>query len=225
MLKADLHLHAGEDKQDRISYSAKDLIRLAAKQKFDVLAFTFHDVLYYQSDLRSFAKSRNITLIPGTELTINGRHVLIHGIKKLPKINQLSDLERIKDSAIITAPHPYFPTSTALKEQLLPNINLFDNIEYTARYNKFVNFNRKAERVASQYKKPLIGNSDCHHLSYFGYTFTEIDSSQSVENILDALKKARFKMHSESLPTPWLLKTGIENSYYEYIHKRIFPRK
>ncbi|HLC63137.1 MAG TPA: PHP-associated domain-containing protein [Candidatus Nanoarchaeia archaeon] len=225
MLKADLHLHAGEDKQDRIKYSAKDLIRLAAKKKFDVLSLTFHDVFYYPRDLISFAKNRNILLIPGTELTIHGKHVLIHGIKTMPKIKELQDLEKIKDSIVITAPHPYFPTSTALKEQLITNIKLFDNIEYTARYSNLLNFNKKAEKTALEYKKPLLGNSDCHHFTYFGYTFTNLEANSDVNSVIDALKKGKFKMKTNPLPVKWLLRAGIENSYHEYILKRLFPKK
>ena len=225
MLKADFHLHAREDKQDRIQYSAKDLIKLAAKQKFSVLSFTFHDKLFYPRDLINFAKKRNIILIPGTELTIHGRHVLVNGIKKFPKIKELSDLENLKDEAIITAPHPFFPTSTALREQLPLNINLFNNIEYTARYNNLVNFNKKAASFAEQYQKPLLGNSDCHHLTYFGYTFTQVDASPSVDNILEALRKKNFQLATTPLPTRWLLKAGIENAWNEYIVRRISPRE
>jgi len=225
MLKADFHLHAREDKQDRISYSAKDLIRLAAKQKFDVLSFTFHDDLFYPRDLISFAKKRGITLVPGTELTIHGRHVLVNGIKKLPKVKELTGLEKLKDEAIITAPHPFFPTSTALREQLLQNLHLFNNIEYTARYNQFVNFNKKAASLAQQSNKPLLGNSDCHHLIYFGYTFTQVDASPSIDSILEALRKKKFQLTTTPLPTKWLLKAGIENAFNEYVVKRISPQK
>lgn len=225
MLKADFHLHAQEDKQDTINYSAKDLIRLAAKRKFDVLSFTFHDCLFYPRDVIQFAKKRNILLVPGTELTIHGRHVLVNGIKKLPRIHELAELEKLKDEAIITAPHPFFPTSTALKEQLIQNLHLFNNIEYTARYNTLVNFNKKAATLARQFQKPLLGNSDCHHLTYFGYTFTNIDAQPNIDDVLEALRKKKFKLATTPLPTKWLLKAGIENTFNEYLMKRISPHK
>lgn len=225
MLKADFHLHAREDKQDHITYSAKDLIRLAAKHHFDVLSFTFHDHLFYPRDLIQFAKKRNVLLIPGTELSIHGRHVLVNGIKRFPKIKELTDLEKLQGEAIITAPHPFFPTSTALKEQLIQNIHLFNNIEYTARYNTLANFNKKAASIAKQFNKPLLGNSDCHHLTYFGYTFTNIDAQPTIASILEALRKSKFQITTTPLPTKWLLKAGLENAFNEYLVKRISPRK
>jgi len=194
MLKADFHLHTKEDKEDNIAHSAKELIKLAAKQKFSVLSFTFHNYLFYPKDLSQFAKKHNITLIPGAELTIAGKHVLVHGIKTLPKITRLHDLEEIKDHTIITAPHPFFPTVNALGNQLIEHINLFDNIEYTARYNHLINFNRKAVSIAKKYSKPLLGNSDCHHLNYFGYTFTNIAADNNLNSIIDSLKSGKFKL-------------------------------
>ena len=225
MLKADLHLHAGEDKEDKLRYSSKDLIKLAEKYKFNVLSLTFHNQFYYPKSIISYAKKHSIILIPGTELTIQDKHILIHGIKELPKIKSIESLEKIKDSVVITAPHPFFPTSSALGNLLKENINLFDNIEYTARYNSLLNFNKKAEEASLKYKKPLMGNSDCHHFTYFGKTFTNIDSHDNVESILDSLKKGRFKMETKPLSSAWLIKSGAESVFEEYFLDKIFPKK
>ncbi len=43
MLKIDLHTHSGEDPQDRIGYSTRELIDRAATLGFDALAVTNHN--------------------------------------------------------------------------------------------------------------------------------------------------------------------------------------
>ena len=44
VLKADLHIHTGDDPVDRIPYSTLELIDRAAVLGYDVLAITLHDL-------------------------------------------------------------------------------------------------------------------------------------------------------------------------------------
>src|SRR5512139_2457420 len=76
-LKADLHLHTAEDPLDRIRYTAKELISKAADEGFDVLSITNHHRVTFNPELFSYARERGILLIPGVEITIRRRHVLV----------------------------------------------------------------------------------------------------------------------------------------------------
>src|SRR4030042_312462 len=76
-LKADLHLHTAEDPLDRIRYTAKELISKAADESFDVISITNHHQMTFNQDLLSYAQQRGILLIPGIEMTIRRRHVLV----------------------------------------------------------------------------------------------------------------------------------------------------
>ena len=224
MLKADFHLHAGEDKEDRIRYSAKDLVRLASKKGYEILSFTFHNQFFYTKEIRDFAKYKNILLIPGTELTIEKKHVLVNGINELPNIKNLQDLEKIKDY-VITAPHPFFPSRNALGNLAEKYIKLFDNVEFTARYHPIINFNKRAIKLAKKYNKPLLGNSDAHSFNYFGYTHTLVDCNKTVDSVLDALKKKKFSCQKIPLPLKWLAIAGVKNVYHEYfLDKRASDR-
>ena len=64
-LKADLHLHTAEDPNDRVSYTAKELISKAADEGFEVLAITNHQCLTFNQRLSAYARERGILLIPG----------------------------------------------------------------------------------------------------------------------------------------------------------------
>ncbi|MBW3017073.1 hypothetical protein KY316_01770, partial [Candidatus Woesearchaeota archaeon] len=62
MLKCDFHIHTGEDSYDSIPYSSRELIKLAAKQKYDVLAITNHNKCTANQDIKRFAKKLGILL-------------------------------------------------------------------------------------------------------------------------------------------------------------------
>src|SRR3989344_8915580 len=120
MLKADLHIHTKEN-EPWIKYNAKELIDKAAELNFDVLSFSFHNELFYPADLVDYAKSKDILLIPGAELTINKKHVLVYGLDNISGIKDLNDLKNRKD-CIVVAAHPFFKTPTCLGKDLIKNI-------------------------------------------------------------------------------------------------------
>lgn len=166
MLKADLHIHTREDPVDSwISYSAKDLVKYAAKLRYNVLAVTNHNRIFYNSMLSSYAKKHGILLIPGVEANIEGKEVLLLNVKEV-NTKKISDLDKLrKENALVIAPHPFYPRLNCLHSKLTQNIGSFDAIEYSHFYCKsFDIFNKKAVETARKYKKPLIGTSDAHHI-------------------------------------------------------------
>jgi len=82
MLKADIHLHAGEDQLHKLSYSSKELIDHASRKGFEVLALTFHRDIFFNKELSDYAKKKGILLIPGVERYIEGKEVLIYNLKE-----------------------------------------------------------------------------------------------------------------------------------------------
>ncbi|MBN2142080.1 PHP domain-containing protein [Candidatus Woesearchaeota archaeon] len=212
MLKTDFHLHAHEDWYDHyhITYTAKDLILLAEKKEFDVLALTFHNRVYFPNSLRSYAKKHGILLIPGAEVRIHGKDVLLANVteKDILKLRDLEDLDKIKDHALITAPHPYFVLGPCLKGLLEKHIKRFHAIEFGHFYAKpvlspflrFIDGNRKAVKMAKKYKKPLLGTSDAHRKYDFGRTFSWVNADKDKDSILEAIKKRKVTVHSKPLP-------------------------
>jgi predicted metal-dependent phosphoesterase TrpH len=133
-LKIDFHIHTGEDPKDRyIRYSAKQLIKKAAVYQFDAIAITNHEVVTYTDELREYAERRGILLIPGVEMRVEGKHVLIVNYRKsYPKNLKLKDLRAcVGEDALIIAPHPFYPRHHCLQETLEEHIALFDAIEYS----------------------------------------------------------------------------------------------
>lgn len=192
MLKADLHTHSGEDVQIKNYHTARQLISYSAMLGFEVLSITNHDRVLYNQTLKDYAKRRNILLIQGVEATIEGKHVLIYNIdnRSLKSVKRFEDLERLSNNGfVISAPHPWHPTSNSLKRKLLEYIDSFHAIEYNQLYLKSLpNLNNKAVRVAKDFNKALHGNSDAHILEQLGYTYTMIDAEQKKEAVLEAMR-------------------------------------
>ena len=202
-LKADLHLHTAEDPLDRVRYTAKEIISKAADERFDVLAITNHQIMTFTPELFFHAQERGILLIPGVEVTIRRRHVLLLNpppVKICSEFHHLTKLRR--PETLIVAPHPYFPGTYSLNGHLLKHRNLFDALEYCHFYSPRINFNQKAIEVAQSHGFPLIGNSDAHFLSQFGTTYSLIYAEKNLESIFNAIRKNRVAVVTRPL-TPF----------------------
>ena len=76
MIRVELHAHTDDDPEDRIPYSAEELIAAAAARGYGGLAITLHDAPFDPSPLYAFARAHGVRLLPGIERTIEGAHVL-----------------------------------------------------------------------------------------------------------------------------------------------------
>ncbi len=189
LLKADFHLHTADDPLDSIRYTAKELISKAADQAFDVMAITNHHRVTFNRDLFHYAQERNILLIPGIEMTIERRHVLVLNPPPERSCSDFSSLAKIRrPETLIIAPHPYFPGTYSLNGHLSKHWNLFDALEYCHFYLPMINFNQRAIEVSRSVKFPLIGNSDAHFLRQLGTTFSLIYAEKNLESIFAAIR-------------------------------------
>ncbi len=203
MLKADLHLHTAEDPEDRISYTAKQLIDRASVLGFEVISITNHNQVLHNKELENYAKKKNMLLIPGAEINVEGADVLVYNIthSDAAKIKRISDLRKVKKkkNTLIIAPHPYY-VYKSLGKKLENNIKLFDAVEYCHFYTKITNsFNNKAANIAAENNKPLIGTSDAHELWKLNSTYTLIDSKKDPNSVIRAIKQNKIKVITSPL--------------------------
>ena len=205
MLKVDLHTHTSDDLIDEIPHSTHELIERAARLHYRALAITLHD---RQLDVRPFAEyaaHRSITLIPGIERTIEGRHVLLLNFTPATEfVNSFEDLAELKarePGGLVVAPHPFFPIGSSLRGLMDRHAELFDAVEYNAMFTSLLDFNRQAEEWARTHGKPLVGNGDVHRLRQLGSTFSLVDAQPEAGAICEAIKKGRVAIHTEPLST------------------------
>jgi len=199
-LKADLHLHTAEDPLDRVRYTAKELISKAADQDFDVISITNHHQMTFNHDLLSYAQERGVLLIPGVEMTIQRRHVLVLNPPPYKMCSDFLSLSKLRrPETLIVAPHPYFPGSYSLNGHLLKHLNLFDALEYCHFYSSMINFNQRALEVCQSLGLPLVGNSDAHFLSQMGTTYSLIYAEKNLESIFAAIRGNRVEVVTRPL--------------------------
>ena len=210
-LKVDLHLHTGEDPLDSIKYNAEQLIDNAHKMGFDVISITNHHIVTYNEQLAEYAGDKGILLIPGIELSIDNKHILIiNGDKSCSRIKTFEDLRRQKDKdSLIIAPHPFFPGYASLNSKLCEHFDIFNGIEYSYFHSRGINFNKKAIRKAREYSLPLIGTSDTHRLWQLGRTFSIIEADKSVESVINAIKRHQVEVVTAPLGLGHMLKIGL----------------
>ena len=204
MLKVELHTHTSDDPVDRIPHTTVELIDRAASLGYDALAVTLHERQLDVERLASYAAERGIVLIPGVERTIEGRHVLLLNFKSgAEDVRTFSDLARLKSRqpGLVVAPHAFFPSSVCLGRDLERHPDLFDAVERNAMFTRSVDFNRRAERWAARYGKPVVGNCDVHRLWQLGTTYSLVDAMPDPDAICEAIAAGRVLV--EGRPLAW----------------------
>lgn len=202
-LKMELHTHTDFDPMDWIEHSAEQLIDEAARQGVGVLAITCHNALQWSPLLAQYAQNTGVLLIPAVEASIEGRDVLIYGLREFhPPMSfaELRHLRQLEPEIFVIAPHPFYPGMSCLGSKVFEHADCFDGIEYCHFYTSHVDFNRKAVEAAHQLNKPLIGTSDIHLLAQMGKTTSTIQVPEiSFSAVSAAIKRGDVQLHSKPL--------------------------
>jgi predicted metal-dependent phosphoesterase TrpH len=204
VLKVVFDLHTGEDPVDRIPYTALDLVERAGRLGFNALAITLHDSQFADPSVTAFARERGITLVPGIERTVGGRHVLLLNFPAAAteSVRTLDDVARLKrrGDGLVIAPHPFFPDRSCLGTLLDRHADLVDAVEWSYFWTRGVNFNARAARWARAHGKAVVGNSDLHDLRQLGRTYSLVDAPCDAGAICDAIRKGRVTLVTSPVP-------------------------
>lgn len=211
-LKVDFHTHTCDDPKDYIDFSAEELIDRAAERGLDALAITNHNVITFSRELEDYAAGRGVLLIPGVELTLSNKHVVVLNpdSRKAEDLRSLADLASIRhDGSLIIAPHPFYPGSRCLKSKLEAHLDFFDAVEFSFFYSRFINPNRKAVKIARASGKPLVGSSDCHNIWQVGFTYSLVEAQKTIPSLIRAVKEGRVEVATEPLSIWEMGRVGI----------------
>ncbi len=224
ILKANLHFHTKED-YIGVDYDLYKYIDFAKEKGFDVLAYTPHIKFLFKKEYTEYAANKGILLIPGAEIKIKKKDIVVLNcgkeIENVKSFQELVDYKNKNPHIFILAPHPFVFGLKNLRGHLLKHIDLFDAIEMSVYSNKILNFNKKAEKTAQKYGKPLIATSDTHFLPDIerGYALIEVEAptlrpesvggrgsdrsvgKKTIRAVFSAVKKGNFrnKMNSMNL--------------------------
>ncbi len=215
-LKCDFHTHAIRSSVDTVGHTPEELINRAAELGYEVLAITDHERLTWSPSLGEYSAHKGILLIPGVELTVEGKPLLFLNYGKRPQeyrgfFRSFRKLDREKrPEGLIVAPHPFFPMPRALNGSFSLVCSALDAIEFHRFYTPRLNWNLQAVREARERGLPVMGSSDCHSLSELGTTYSMVQAPKTVEGVVAAIRRGRVQVVSRPLGHVEMRRLGVQ---------------
>jgi len=208
-MNVDFHVHTNRS-PDGV-HRPRDMVKSAKRAGLDAIAITDHNRVFPWNEARDLSREFGIVVIPGLEggNIIREKHWISLGIREYPAgIEIFSILERIRNFGGLTvAPHPY----TRLGYGNYADLG-FEVVE--ALNGTDPESNRRVRYCPSI---PEVAGSDAHSAPMLGFCWTSVDASETIESILEAVRKG--------LCIPQGTETPFSRSfflYWEYFASRIF---
>ena len=203
-IKMDLHIHTLDDPKDAVDFSAHQLLERARSLGFRVLAITLHDAVFDRKEVFDDAAATGILLIPAAEVRLLGADVIVLNVtaEEVAELKNFDDVRRLRarrgNSIFTVAPHPFYVFGGSIGSRLFEEIDCFDAIEFCHFHIGPFNPNRRAQRVATRFGKPMIATSDAHRLHAFGchYTSMPMPPALTIENVLAGLRSGPLRLTS-----------------------------
>ena len=214
-----------------VSISAQ--LEQSLKADLDILFVTNHNtlngyrqMLEYKENHEKFSK---LKIYPAVEITTDKEsHVLVYGISEEIKPNQTLDeiLDAAKSQGAVTvAPHP-FSLIDALREDSI-KCDLFEVFNSS---NIDIFSNKKAEIFAKENNLDVIAGSDSHVVSTIGRCTNLIESENSFDDVISALRKKKISIENTDYVSRnevlEHIQYKIENSkeYIDWYVKEFYPK-
>ena len=220
-IKIDLHIHTLDDPKDAVDFSAHQLLERARSFGFRVLAITLHDAVFDRKEVFVDAAAMGILLIPAAEVRLLGADVIVLNVtaEEIAQLKNFDDLRRLRarrgNTIFTIAPHPFYIVGGSIGTRLFAEIDCFDAIEFCHFHFGPFNPNRRAQRVAIRFGKPMVATSDAHRLHAFGrhYTSMPMPPALTVENVLAGLRSGPLGLTSP----PSSLKEFVNAIYFVFL--------
>ncbi len=161
----DLHIHS--------KYSGDSIIepitilRTAKKKRLNGVAVTDHLTIKGGIEALKLNKDPDFLVIVGSEIETNNKEDII-GLFLSEDIRSRLTTEVIDEiraqGGIAFWAHPFRAGKNLLRSDLIERVDLIEGFNSKTSASR----NKLAQRLAYQYKKPLIGTSDAHHASEIG---------------------------------------------------------
>src|SRR5437660_2774093 len=203
-IKIDLHIHTLDDPKDAVDFSAHQLLERARALGFRVLAITLHDAVFNRKEVFADAAAMGILLIPAAEVRLLGADVIVlnvtaEEVAQMKNFDDLRSLRARRGGSIFTiAPHPFYIFGGSIGSRLFAELDCFYAVDFCHFHIGLFNPNRRAQRVATRFGKPMIATSDAHRLHAFGrhYTSMPMPPALTVENVFAGLRSGALRLTS-----------------------------
>ena len=218
----DAHIHTYFDFHDGL-ISPKDLIRYTIKRRFNWVNAMAHDTIRGIHRIKKIAKEYSLPVIPAMEVSTGFNHLLTYGVQEwdLAKDcwNPEEVIERLRaqDCAIFVSHPGINPWKGYWTRAIVDRLDV-DGIEWLNGSN--FGLNRITRKQFKDYSKGKIAGSDAHHVSQFGFAYTQVDiNSNDPDDLVEALKKGKCRPLGRYVPFHRFL---MWESYVK-IKRKLFP--
>ncbi len=196
----DLHIHS--------KYSGDSIIepitilKTAKKKRLNGVAVTDHLTIKGGIEALKLNKDPDFLVIVGSEIETNNKEDII-GLFLSEDIRSRLTTEVIDEiraqGGIAFWAHPFRAGKNLLRSDLIERVDLIEGFNSKTSASR----NKLAQRLAYQYKKPLIGTSDAHHASEIGNGKTLVHATD-VSTVKDALAQGKTEIVNSRLSYDYL---------------------
>ncbi len=204
-VRTELHCHNSysnfhlgiDDPPYDCDISVRDQLERSCSLGLDAIFVTNHNtldgysqILEYRNDHEKF---KGIRVFPAEEVTTDsGAHVIAYGIREaIPAglgIEEIIDRVR-QQGGVSSAPHPF-----SLLDALREDAGRCDMVEVFNSNNVDVISNARATQFALDRGMTQVAGSDSHILSTLGRCVNVIDSEDSLDDVLHAMRHGRIRI-------------------------------
>lgn len=189
-LKIDIHIHTN---RSDASSTIGQVVRRAKEKGLDGIAITDH---VNNRAFREIPKEVDgILIIPGAEVESRDGHVLVLGVRRMPRGNpslrEVTAWARRHGGVTVVA-HPTVPGLRTSEEAV--RIAGPDAIETFNAQVPLERYNRQSRELAERLDLPQTGGSDSHRAETVGDAYTLVDvESRTVADVIEAIKEGRVR--------------------------------
>lgn len=159
----DLHFHTQYSPCSNLD--PKLALKIAKKRGLNGIAVTDHDEIKGAYQIKKLNKDKDFEVVIGSELSVNGGHIVALYINELPKkLDFYSVVDGVKEQGgLLILAHPFDLTRKHFNSKFInENRKYFDGIEvFNSREISNV-FNKMAEKSRKQFNFAAVGGSDSH---------------------------------------------------------------
>jgi predicted metal-dependent phosphoesterase TrpH len=215
--RVDLHNHCQGDPSDPLQHTIFEHLDAAKSAGLDALAMTWHRKVCRDEAAEAYARERGMLLMSGMEAEINGRHLVVLGVREgdLPGQTTWDEVRALRvrrPEVVVMAPHPFYPHPACLNGELNGHDDCIDAVEWCALHTHWlpsrVNPNLRAARWAQRHGKTLVACSDAHSVAAVGRNASTVEAAELTEEaILAGVRAGRVTFPRHSLGFGKLLQT------------------
>jgi predicted metal-dependent phosphoesterase TrpH len=166
--------------------------KLNAHSFIKAVAITDHNTMQGYAEVRRLAASyRDLTIIPGVEMSTRSGDFILLGVEEEPSYTstvwEVADFAKAR-GGVIVIPHPYRIGGIGDLAEKIP-ADAIEVINPTATKRE----NKMAQELAKMKNLPGIAGSDAHVPLQMWTAYTEVSADLDIDEILKAIRKGWVK--------------------------------